>query len=123
MARILVIDDEAPIRSLLATILHSAGHEVVEASSGREGLWVYRQRSTGENWRLLDLLMPEFSGLDTILEFTREFLNVKVVAIPGMANGDQSLQRTARLLGARQSLRKPFGIEELLCAVRYELTH
>lgn len=121
MARILVIDDEAPIRSLLATILHSAGHEVVEASSGREGLWVYRQRPT--EMVIVDLLMPEFSGLDTILEFTREFLNVKVVAISGMANGDQSLLRTARLLGARQSIRKPFGVEELLCAVRYELTH
>ena len=121
MATILVIDDEAPVRTLLSTMLQSAGHEVVEASRGREGLWLYRQRSA--DLVIVDLLMPELSGLDTILEFTREFMNVKVVAISGVANGDQLLLSTARLLGARQSLRKPFGIEELLCAVRYELTH
>lgn len=121
MATILVIDDDAPIRALLATALQSAGHDVVEASSGREGLALYRQQPA--ELVIVDLLMPEFSGLDTILEFTREFLNVKVVAISGMGNGDQSLLSTARLLGARQSLRKPFGMEEFLCAVRYELTH
>ena len=121
MATILVIDDEAPIRAFLSTILQSAGHEVVEASNGREGLGLYRQRPA--DLVIVDLLMPELNGLDTILEFTREFLNVKVVAISGMANGDESLLSTARLLGARQSLRKPFGIAELLSAVRYELTH
>lgn len=121
MALILVIDDEAPIRTLLATALHSAGHHVVEAAGGREGLGLYRQKPA--DLVIVDLLMPELNGLDTILEFTREFLNVKVIAISGMGNGDQSLLSTARLLGARQSLRKPFGINELLGTVRYELAH
>ena len=121
MATILIIDDEAPIRALLGTALQSAGHDVVEVSRGREGLRLYRQKPA--DLVVVDLLMPELSGLDTILEFTREFLNVKVIAISGMGKGDQSLLSTARLLGARQSLRNPFGIEELLCAVRYELVH
>jgi len=67
--------------------------------------------------------MPEFSGLDTILELTREFLTVKVVGISGMGGGDSSLLSTAKLLGARHTLRKPFEMKELLDAVRYELAH
>lgn len=121
MATILVIDDEAPIRALLRTVLQTAGHEVIEAAGGRDGLSFYRQRPA--DLVIVDLLMPELSGLDTILEFTREFLNVKVIAISGVGNGDQSLLSTARLLGARQSLPKPFELEKLLSAVRYELVH
>lgn len=120
MARILVIDDEAPMRALLSTVLQSAGHEVAQAANGREGLASYRQRPA--ELVIVDMLMPELNGLDTILELTREFLNVKVIAISGVG-GDQSMLNTARLLGAGQTLCKPFGIEKLLYAVRYELAH
>ncbi|UVT15546.1 MAG: response regulator [Nitrospira sp.] len=120
MATILVIDDEAPVRAMLSTALRSAGHHVVEASTGREGIALYRQKPP--HLVILDMLMPELNGLDTILELTREFLHVKVVAISGVGE-DQSLLSTARLLGARHSLRKPFGIEELISTVRYELAH
>ncbi len=105
MATILVMDDEAPIRTLLSTALQSAGHDAVEASNGRKGVALYRQRPV--DLVIVDLLMPELNGLDTIMELTREFLNVKVIAVSGTV-GDQSMLSTARLLGARQTLRKPF---------------
>jgi DNA-binding response OmpR family regulator len=120
MASILVMDDEAPIRTWLSMALQSAGYTVLEASNGREGLRVYRQRPA--DLVMVDLLMPELNGLDTIMELTREFLDVKVIAISGLA-ADHDMLKTARLLGARQTLHKPFGIEELLKAVRYELAH
>ena len=120
MASILVIDDEAPIRALLSTALQSAGYAVVEAANGREGLELYRQAAA--DLVIVDLLMPELNGSDTIIELTREFLDIKVIAISGVFS-DEYLRKTARLLGARQTLRKPFGIEELLSAVRYELAH
>lgn len=120
MARILVIDDAAPIRLLLATALESDGYEVVQASSGREGLILYRQRSS--DLVIVDMMMPELNGLDTMLELTREFLNVKVIAISG-GGSDHGMLRTARLLGARQTLAKPFDMEHLLSSVRYELVH
>lgn len=66
--------------------------------------------------------MPELNGPDTIIELTREFLDIKVIAISGVFSEDY-MKKTARLLGARQTLRKPFGMEELLRAVRYELVH
>ena len=120
MATILVIDDAAPIRLLFSEVLQTAGYEVIEASSGREGLAVYRQRPS--DLVIVDLLMPEMNGLDTIMELTREFLNVKAIAISGMGV-DQSQFNTAKLLGARQTLRKPLGMEDLVYAVRYELAH
>lgn len=120
MASILVMDDEAPVRALLSAALQSAGYAVVEASNGREGLELYRQRPA--DLVIVDLLMPELNGPDTIIELTREFLDIKVIAISGVFS-DEYMLKTARLLGARQTLRKPFGIEELLSAVRYELVH
>jgi two-component system response regulator (stage 0 sporulation protein F) len=120
MATILVIDDAAPIRLLLSTALQSDDHDVMQASSGREGLSLYQQRPL--DLVIVDMLMPELNGLQTIMAFTRAFLNVKFIAVSGMG-GDQTMLKIASQLGARQTLCKPFGMEELLWAVRYELTH
>ena len=120
MATILVMDDEAPIRTLIRTALESVGHEVMEAANGHDGLALYRQRPA--DLVIVDIHMPEIDGLDTIIELTQQLLDVKVIAVSGAAE-DQSLLDTARLLGARQTLHKPFGLQELLNAVRYELEH
>jgi two-component system response regulator (stage 0 sporulation protein F) len=71
---------------------------------------------------MVDILMPELNGPDTIIELTREFLDVKVIAMSGVF-GDEFMKKTTRLLGARRMLCKPFGMEEMLKAVRYELMH
>ncbi len=118
MARILVIDDEEPIRTLLRAALEQDGHEVMEASSGKLGLQLYRNQPA--DLVITDILMPDLNGLDTILELVREFLDVKVIAISGQ--GDERLS-AAKLLGARRTLRKPFDMQELLSAVRYVLAH
>ena len=98
MATILVMDDDAPIRTLLSTALQAAGYAVVEASNGHEGLWLYRQRPA--DLIIVDILMPELNGPDTILALTREFLDVKVIAISGIFSEDY-MKKTVRLLGAR----------------------
>lgn len=120
MARILVIDDEDAVRALLRTVLERAGHEVTEASNGRLGLAAYRERPA--ELVIADLLMPEMNGFDMILELTRAFLNVKVIAISGAADTKNILD-AAKLLGVRHTLRKPFSIAVLLKTVQYELTH
>jgi two-component system response regulator (stage 0 sporulation protein F) len=120
MASILVIDDESAVRTFLRTALEGAGYEVIEASNGLIGLYVYRHRPI--DLVITDLYMPEKNGLDMILELTREFLNAKVIAISGVAGGQNGLD-VAKLLGARQTFQKPFSMPELLSAVRYELAH
>jgi DNA-binding response OmpR family regulator len=119
-ATILIIEDEEPTRVLLRTVLEAAGHEVREASNGRIGLALYRDRPP--DLVITDIRMPEMSGLDMILELTREFLNAKVIAISG-EQGEEHVLSVAKLLGARQTLHKPFSMEQLLNAVRYEITH
>jgi len=82
MVTVLVIDDEAPVRAVVRSALGSAGYEVMEASNGREGLALFRQRPP--DLVIADILMPELNGLDVIMELTREFLDVKVIAISGV---------------------------------------
>ena len=120
VATILVIDDQKSIRALLRLVLEGAGHDVLEASNGRLGLELYQQRSA--DLIITDILMPEMNGLELMLELTRNFLNVKVIAMSGGLEGEGGLT-AAKLLGARQTFQKPLDMEKLLSAVRYDLAH
>jgi two-component system response regulator (stage 0 sporulation protein F) len=120
MATILVIDDQEPVRSLLRLVLEGAGHEVLEASNGRLGLEVYRERSA--DLVITDIAMPEMDGLELMLELTRNFLNVKVIAMSGGLESEEPLN-VAKLLGARQTFQKPLDMDKLLSAVRDDLAH
>jgi two-component system response regulator (stage 0 sporulation protein F) len=120
MATILIIDDQESIRALLRTTLEAAGYEVTEASNGRIGLELYRQEPP--DLVITDILMPELNGLDMLMELTRQFLHVKVIAISGSGEGTKVLDH-AKLLGARRTFRKPFSMPQLLQAVQYELDH
>jgi two-component system, response regulator, stage 0 sporulation protein F len=120
MARILVIDDQEPLRKLLRTVLEGAGHEVAEAPNGRLGLAAYQERPA--ELVITDIVMPEMNGLDLILALTRAFLNVKVIVMSG-AHDTETVLDAAKLLGARHTLHKPFSMEVLLKTVQYELAH
>ena len=120
MARILVIDDQKSMRTLLRFVLTGAGYEVLEASNGRLGLELYREKSA--DLIITDILMPEMNGLELLLELTRSFLNVKVIVMTGELETTGTLDK-AKLLGACQTFQKPFDTNELLRAVRYNLAH
>ena len=104
---------------LLRAALEGAGYTVLEAPNGRAGLELYREHLA--DLVITDIAMPEMNGLDLTFELTRDFLNVKIIAMSG-EQGKANLQ-VAKLLGARQTLQKPFSLEHLLTAVRYELAH
>ncbi|MFO0700001.1 MAG: response regulator [Nitrospira sp.] len=120
MAKVLIIDDEASIRTLLRLVLEGEGHEITEASNGCTGLVSYQ--CDPADLVIVDIRMPEMNGLELILALTREFLDAKVIAISGEADANDTLS-TAKLLGARHILRKPFRLKTLLSSVRYELAH
>ncbi len=120
MATILVIDDHPSIRALLRIVLENAGHQVLEAANGRLGLDIYRQHHV--NLVITDIDMPEMNGLELMLELTRHFLNVKVIAISGCVENRRAWQ-VAKLLGARQTLQKPFDVKNLVSMVNYDLLH
>ena len=115
---ILIIEDHTSVRTLLARVLEDAGYQVCEAANGRQGLERFRAQPV--DLVITDLEMPEMTGLEVILELTRAFLDVKVIAMSGHSVHELSM---AKLLGARQTFVKPIDLPTLLHAVQYELQH
>ena len=117
-ATILVIDDEESVRMVLKRALEDAGYQVVEAANGRQGLELFR--TAPADLIVTDIEMPEMDGLELILELTRAFLNVKVIALSGLASNEL---QAAKLFGARRTFSKPLDLQVLLRAIEYELKH
>lgn len=116
MARILVGDDDADVRSVLRRHLTAAGHEVIEAVDGRECLEVLRTGAV--DLLVLDIYMPQPDGIAVIAQANRDFAHVPILAISGggIVSQDQTLE-IARRLGAKRTLKKPFEREDLLSFV------
>ena len=114
MARILVIDDEPDMRAILEKILKSAGHEVILAADGREG--VERHRTSPADLVITDLYMPNQEGLETIRELRTRFPEVAIIAMSGRAAALTMLS-IAQKFGAIGILHKPFLPDELIAAV------
>ena len=116
MARILVIDDEEDLRSLLRLMLTQAGHEVFDAANGEDGLKLYR--ATPADLIITDILMPGKGGLDLLVELHRDYPQARVIAISGGFNaGGLSAAPLTQVLGVQRTLHKPFTHDDLLKAV------
>jgi CheY-like chemotaxis protein len=115
-ARILVVDDEADLRTLANLALSQAGHVVVEASSGQEALALID--AAMPDLVLLDLLMPEQGGLEVlrILRSKPATAALPVIVLTGM--DDENTTRAGFELGATDFLTKPFSIPQLAARVR-----
>jgi two-component system KDP operon response regulator KdpE len=117
-ARILVIEDEAPIRKFLRISLESNGYRLTEAATGQEGL----RSATAEppDAVLLDLGLPDQDGLE-VLQRLREWSSVPVIVLS--ARGREADRVAALDAGADDYLTKPFGVSELLARIRVALRH
>lgn len=117
MTRILVVDDDAMVRTALRAVLEDAGYEVFEAVNGRHGLEVFDH--SAPDVVVTDLLMPEMGGIETIIELRRRRCGAKIVAISGEGGvRHPDLLGFARRLGADQILAKPFAPERFLVVIR-----
>ena len=117
MARILIIDDEPQIRSMLRLMLERDGYEVVEAPDGIEGIRAYRRKPA--DLIITDLIMPNKDGIGMIIELKKEFPEVKIIAMSGGGlNKPEGYLKGAKKLGAACTLTKPIDREKMLTAVR-----
>jgi CheY-like chemotaxis protein len=116
MARILLVDDDDQLRTVLALVLERAGHTVTAVPDGSRGVAAYR--AAPADLVVTDLVMPEKEGIETIMELKAEFPDVRVIAISGGGRrvGTDYLQLAARL-GAKRVLSKPFTNQEILAAI------
>jgi two-component system KDP operon response regulator KdpE len=117
--RILVVDDEPPIRRLLRTTLDAEGYRVDEAEDGERALDLLRRERF--DVAILDLGLPGIDGLTVIERLRRDGISVPIVVLSSRA--DEKGKVAALDLGADDYLTKPFGSDELLARIRAALRH
>jgi len=111
--RVLVIEDNPDLRALVRLALEGAGHEVLTATHGQEGLAYLNGHAVDAV--VTDLFMPEMDGIEVIAALRRQFPGVRIVAMSGRPGVDYL--SVAKELGAARILRKPFMMDELISAV------
>jgi two-component system, OmpR family, KDP operon response regulator KdpE len=118
-AKVLVIDDEPPIRKLLRMGLSAHGYEILEAPSGRVSLELLEQKKP--DLVILDLGLPDIQGLDLLRMIRSRNESVPIVVLS--SRDDEAGKVQALDLGADDYVTKPFGMDELLARMRAALRH
>jgi two-component system, cell cycle sensor histidine kinase and response regulator CckA len=121
MARktILVVDDEAQIRSLVKSVLAPRHHRILEASDGVEALGIVGQPKARIDLLLTDIVMPGMDGIELARRTASQSPEVRVIYMSGKCEADAvRLDMDTRGFGF---VRKPFDIEELDAKVSQSL--
>lgn len=116
MAIVLVVDDDPTIRTIAAELLREERHAIIEAADGDEALRVLD--ATHAELVVLDMLMPNRDGLETIMEIRRRHPGVRILAISsGGSIGIGNLLGMARVFGADETLAKPLSFTTFAATV------
>ncbi len=113
MGHILVVDDNAAIRSAIEQILESVGHDVSSVADGPTALDLIR--SSTHDAAIIDLRLPGLSGQEILRAMQRDRLRIPTIVISGIANDD--LVTDSMRLGAADFLCKPFAASEIISAL------
>jgi two-component system, OmpR family, KDP operon response regulator KdpE len=116
--KVLVIDDEPPIRKLLKMGLTTQGYQVLEATNGKTALEALAQKP---DLVILDLGLPDIQGHDLLRTIRARNESVPIMVLS--SRGDEAGKVQALDLGADDYVTKPFGMEELLARMRAALRH
>jgi two-component system KDP operon response regulator KdpE len=116
--KVLVVDDEPPIRKLLRMGLSTQGYEILDAPNGKTALALLESRP---DIVILDLGLPDIQGLDLLAMIRARNDAVPIIVLS--SRGDEPGKVRALDLGADDYLTKPFGMEELLARMRAALRH
>ena len=116
--RILVVDDEPPIRKLLRMGLGAQGYEVIDAPNGKAALEALASKP---QLVILDLGLPDVDGLDLLRQLRQRDASLPIVVLS--SRGDEAGKVAALDLGADDYVTKPFGMDELLARMRAALRH
>lgn len=89
MKKILIIDDEAPVRKMLIKLLEKNDYEVMDANDGNHGINLFK--NSHPDLIITDLIMPDKEGLETIRELMKIDPDVKIIAISGGGMADPKM--------------------------------
>jgi two-component system, OmpR family, KDP operon response regulator KdpE len=116
--RVLVIDDEPPIRKLLRMGLSTQGYEILEAPNGKTALELLSEKP---GLIILDLGLPDIQGLELLRMIRARSEGIPIVVLS--SRGDEAGKVQALDFGADDYVTKPFGMDELLARMRAALRH
>ncbi|HEY7550412.1 MAG TPA: response regulator transcription factor [Hyphomicrobiaceae bacterium] len=116
--KILVVDDEPPIRRLLRMGLTSQGYEVLDAPNGKAALELLAKKP---DLVILDLGLPDVDGLELLRTMRQRQEDLPIVVLS--SRGDEVGKVAALDLGADDYVTKPFGMDELFARMRAALRH
>jgi two-component system KDP operon response regulator KdpE len=117
--RVLIVDDEPPIRRFLRASLLGNGFQVLEAEDGAEALALVRRNAV--NLMVLDLGLPVMDGFEVIRQLREGGSSIPIVILS--ARADEAGKVKALNMGADDFVTKPFGTEELLARIHAALRH
>jgi len=116
--KVLVVDDEPPIRKLLRLGLSTQGYDILDAPSGKAALELIGQKP---DLVILDLGLPDIDGLELLRRIRATNEGVPIVVLS--SRGEEGAKVQALDLGADDYVTKPFGMDELLARIRAALRH
>ena len=116
--KVLVIDDEPPIRKLLRMGLETQGYQILDASNAKTALELMPEKP---DLVILDLGLPDMQGLELLHQIRAAREDVPIVVLS--SRGDEVAKVAALDQGADDYVTKPFGMEELLARIRAALRH
>jgi two-component system KDP operon response regulator KdpE len=116
--KVLVVDDEPPIRKLLRLGLSTQGYDILDAPSGKVALELIAQKP---DLVILDLGLPDIEGLELLRQIRQKNEGVPIVVLS--SRGEEAAKVQALDLGADDYVTKPFGMDELLARIRAALRH
>jgi signal transduction histidine kinase len=108
---ILIVDDEKSIRELFKTTLTNLGYAIFEASNGKEAIEVYKSKKKLIDLVILDLIMPEMNGIETLTKLKDINPDVKVLISTGY--GDDDVFKHLKDLAIAGIIKKPFNVVKL----------
>jgi DNA-binding NtrC family response regulator len=108
--RILIVDDEVDLRTLLGEVLETAGYDVSTASDGLEALAALERESFDA--ALLDIQMPNMNGIQVLQHITEHYPGTKSIILTGYA--DLRYATESRKYGAVDFISKPYTLEDVL---------
>lgn len=116
--KILIVDDEAPVRKVLRNMLKDEADEIIEAADGVAAKKICLESNI--DLIVTDIVMPEKHGIDLVIELKEELPDLPIIAISGGGGvtGRFDYLKIADLMGVDNILRKPFEADQLRLMVR-----
>jgi len=115
MSRVLIVDDEEPMRLLVARAIAMDGHDITTAADGVEALYILSGKDGAFDLLLTDIQMPVMDGIALALTAARDFPQVTILLMTGFA--DQRERASGLDAIAHDVISKPFSVADIRTAV------